>query len=193
MEITSGATREQPLLPILSALRALARCAATTAVLLARRRIHLPRAYVGTTIRFADGTSARIYRETVVDRTPPRDPCVLVVEFRLRGVRGRGHAAFRMESLLNTPLFVGFPGYVSKLWLTHDEQGVYRGLYEWDGPALAEAYVRALWWVLALVCVRRSIHYAVLPELRRGELLHNAAQAEAGERTAQWWRPVAVA
>ncbi len=190
MEISSGATREQRPLPVLAALRALARCAATTAVLLARRRVHLPRAYVGTRIRFADGTSARIYRETVVDRPSPRDPCVLVVEFRLRGVRGRGHAAFRMESLLNTPLFVGFPGYVSKLWLAHDERGVYRGLYEWDGPALAEAYVRALWWVLALVCVRCSIHYAVLPGLRRDELL---AQPETRERAGQWWRPVAVA
>jgi hypothetical protein len=29
---------------------------------------------------------------------------------------------FRAESLLNTPLFVGFPGFVSKLWLAHDEQ-----------------------------------------------------------------------
>ena len=30
---------------------------------------------------------------------------LLVVEFRLRGVRGRGHALFRRESLLNAPLF----------------------------------------------------------------------------------------
>jgi hypothetical protein len=49
----------------------------------------------------------------------PRDatvgPRVLVVEFRLRAVRGRGHAVFRRESLLNTPLFAGFPGFCSKL------------------------------------------------------------------------------
>ena len=38
------------------------------------------------------------------------------------------------------------------------EHGVYRGLYEWDGPAQAEAYARALWRVLALVSVRGSIH-----------------------------------
>ena len=35
-------------------------------------------------------------------------------------------------SLLNTPFFVGFPGFVSKLWLANDEHGVYRGLYRWD-------------------------------------------------------------
>ena len=113
--------REQAPLPIRSALGALARCAGTTAALLAQRRIHLPVRHVGRRLRFADGTSSRVYRETVVDRPPAGDPCVLVVEFRLRAVRGRGHAVFRWESLFNTPLFVGFPGFVSKLWLAHDD------------------------------------------------------------------------
>ncbi|GAA2864738.1 hypothetical protein GCM10010472_22570 [Pseudonocardia halophobica] len=190
------ASEHEPL-PVACAVRALARCAAITAVLLGRRRVHLPRGHVGMRLRFADGTSARVYRETVVDRPGPEDPSVLVVEFRLRAVRGRlAHAAFRIESILNTPLFVGFPGYVSKLWLAHDEQGVYRGLYEWDDPALAEAYARALWWVLALVCVRGSIHYQVLPGLRRDELLQDpsvAGRVATGDTEAQWWRPVAVA
>ena len=35
-------------------------------------------------MHFADGTSARVYRETVADRGATLDPCVLVVEFRLR-------------------------------------------------------------------------------------------------------------
>ena len=120
---------------------------------------------------------------------------MLLVEFRLRAVRGRGHAAFRAESLLNTPLFVGFPGYVSKLWLAHDSHGVYRGRYEWDGPARAESYARALWWFLALVCVRGSVHYVVLPGLRRDELLRNPAVLDSGDgdHRTQWWRPVAVA
>src|SRR5262249_60837442 len=96
-------------------------------------------------VRFADGTSAQVFRETVAERGPARNPCVLVVEFRLRAVRGWGHAAFRRESLLNTPLFAGFPGFVSKLWLAHDDRGRYRGLYEWDDPLLAEGYARALW------------------------------------------------
>jgi hypothetical protein len=92
-----------------TALRAVVRCVLTTAVLLAPGRIRLPRRHVGERLRFANGTSAWVYRETVVDRSDPVDPCVLVVEFRLRAVRGRGHAFFRWESILNTPLFVGFP------------------------------------------------------------------------------------
>ncbi len=172
-----------------AAVRALAGCVAETARLVWQRRMHLPSQRVGMRLRFADGTSARVYRETTVDRDATADPCVLVVEFRLRAVRGPGHAVFRWESLLNTPLFAGFPGFVSKLWLADDERGRYRGLYEWDGPRLAENYARALWRVLALVSARGSIHYVVLPGLRRDVLLdrpqvQDSAAADAGA----WWR-----
>jgi hypothetical protein len=118
---------------------------------------------------------------------------VLVVAFRPRAVRGWGHALFRWESLFNTPLFVGFPGLVSKLWLAADEHGVYRGLYEWDGAASAKFYARALWRVLALVSVRGSIHYRVVPGLRREELLARSdLHAEPTAEARGWWRPVAV-
>jgi len=177
-----------------AALWALTGCVASTARLLWRRRVHLPTEQVGRRLRFADGTSARVYRETVVARDATQDPCLLVVEFRLRAVRGWAHAAFRWESLLNTPLFVGFPGFVSKLWLANDERGRYRGLYEWDGPRRADHYARALWRVLALVSVPGSIHYVVLPGLRRDELLARPqVLAGAGATdTAAWWRPVEV-
>ncbi|MEQ6902920.1 hypothetical protein, partial [Nocardioides sp. YIM 152588] len=126
-----------------------------------------------------------VYRETVADRTPA-DPCFLAVSFRLRGVRGRrGHAAFRAESLLNTPLFVGFPGFVSKLWLTHDQSHRYRGLYEWDGAAAAEHYARSLWRILALVSEPDSIEFRVVPGLTRDRAL-----AEPGglPDAGAWWR-----
>ncbi len=180
---------ERPPLSGLAALRALTRCFVQTARLLRQGRLHLPAQRVGTVLRFADGTSARVFRETVAERGTTRDPCVLVVEFRLRAVRGWGHAAFRRESLLNTPLFAGFPGFVSKLWLAHDDRGRYRGLYEWDDPLLAEGYARALWRVLALVSVPGSIHYAVLPGLRRDEVLERPDLM--GDGTA-WWRLTAV-
>jgi hypothetical protein len=185
---------EQPPLAYRMALRALINCVVTTARLLRQGRIHVPPGHVGMRLRFADETSARVYRETVADRGATRDPCVLVVEFRLRAVRGFGHTVFRWESLLNTPLFVGFPGFVSKLWLAADERGRYRGVYEWDGPQRAEAYARALWRVLALVSVRGSIHYLVLPGLRRTELL-DRPQVLAGPAAdaPAWGRLVTVA
>ena len=186
-----GVITERPPLPYREAARAEISCAVTTARLLRQRRIHLPAGHRGMRLHFGDGTSGRVYRETVIDRGATRDPCVLVVEFRLRAVRGRGHTLFRWESMLNTPLFAGFPGLVSKLWLAADERGRYRGLYEWDGPGRAEAYARALWRVLALVSVPGSIHYVVLPGLRRDELLERPqvlASATPGARA--WWRLV---
>jgi hypothetical protein len=180
-------------LPQAAAWRAVAMCAVATAGLLWRRRIHLPARHVGERIRFADGTIAPVYRETVADRGPTQDPCALVVEFRLRLVRGFGHTLFRWESLLNTPLFVGFPGFVSKLWLAHDEHGRYRGVYEWDGFQRADQYARALWRVLALVSVPGSIHYVVLPGLHRDELVTESGGLGATEADgAAWWRPVGV-
>ena len=174
-------------LPLGQALPALARCAVTTARLMARRQLHQPTQYLGRRVRFADGTTGVVYRETVIDHGIVSEPAVLLVEFRLRGVHGRGHAVFRAESLLNTPLFVGFPGFVSKLWLAHDQRGVYRGVYEWDDPALAHAYARALWWVLALVSERGSIHYTVAPARTRDGLLAGGETDDGA-----WWRVTAV-
>lgn len=172
----------------------MAGCVLNTAKLMAGRRLPLPRARVGVQVRFADGTSAWMYRETVVAGRAAAEPCVLVVAFRLRFVRGWGHALFRAESLLNTPLFVGFPGFVSKLWLTHDERGAYRGIYQWDGPDRAERYARALWRVLALGSVPGSIAYRDAPGLRRDAVLANPRRlAEiAPTDDASWWRVTAV-
>jgi hypothetical protein len=177
--------------PFGPAMAALARCIATTGRLLARRAVHLPKRQVGRRLSFADGSSAVIYRETTLDRGDPIEPCVLVVSFRLRWVRGWGHRLFRWESILNTPLFVGFPGFVSKLWLAHDQNGVYRGLYEWDGADRAEAYVRDLWWALALVSERDSIRHQVVPGLGRDALLDGCDALAGAER--QWWNLVPAA
>jgi hypothetical protein len=187
---------EQTPLPREVAARGVIRCAASTLGLLVRRQIRQPRAHVGMKLEFADGTSAPVYRETTVERGPTRDPCVLVVEFRLRFVRAWGHVLFRYESLLNTPLFVGFPGFVSKLWLAHDAHGVYRGLYEWDGAARAEFYARCLWRILELGCEPGSIHYVVLPGLRRDDVLHQPQlllSTPAPDPATAWWRLVAAA
>src|SRR5216110_1305570 len=104
------------------------------------------------------GTPGHRGEGAISERPPLGYLTALRVTFRLRAVRGWGHAVFRAESLLNTPLFAGFPGFVSKLWLADDDLGRYRGLYEWDDPLLAENYARALWRVLALVSVPGSIH-----------------------------------
>jgi hypothetical protein len=95
-----------------------------------------------------------------------------------------------LESELNTVLFAGFPGLVSKLWLRHDHGGTYRGLYQWDDPGQAIAYVRALWWPLSLVSKPGSVHYAVLPGLDRDQVLANPAVIDSvAAAPGGWWRP----
>jgi hypothetical protein len=180
---------DRPPLTLPRAFATIVRCIAVSVGLLLRGRVRQPVARVDETIAFADGSHGRVYRETIVAGADDADPALLVVTFRLRGIHGRVHGAFRAESLLNTPLFVGFRGFVSKLWLAHDEHDRYRGVYEWKDPRLADAYARALWWVLALVCDRSSIHYVVVPGLRRDEPLTDA-RAISGEPEHAWWRPV---
>ena len=88
---------------------------------------------------------------------------------------------------------MGFPGFVSKLWLAHDERGRYRGIYQWDGARSAEHYVRSLWRVLELVSEPDSIDYRVLPGRRRDEVLADPGPVggPAPADPAVWWRPVA--
>ncbi|WP_236654523.1 hypothetical protein [Streptacidiphilus anmyonensis] len=196
----AGATRHPPFggtppqrpLPRRQAWPAVARCVVASAGLLARREVRLTHGRVGGRMRFADGTSALVYRETRLGGGTALDACALVVAFRLRLVRGRGHTLFRWESMLNTPLFVGFPGFRSKLWLTADEHGRYRGVYEWDGAERAEHYARCLWRVLGLVSVRGSIRYAVRPGLHRDDLigLSHDPQPAQGRPDDGWWLPV---
>lgn len=107
----------------------------TTARLLARHRLRLPKSRIGARLSFEDGTTSIVYRETVLSGATTHRPTVLVVRFQLRFI-GRNpllHKLFRIESLLNTPLFAGFPGFRTKLWLCDTAIGVYRGVYEWDG------------------------------------------------------------
>jgi len=183
---------ERPPLPMWEGIGALGRCAVRTAELIATGRLHEPRSNVGRRVGWADGTRSAVYRETVADVAPSHTPTTLVVSFRLRAVRSdRLHRLFRLESELNTILFAGFPGFVSKLWFANDERGVYRGLYDWRDPASAEQYVRALWWALIVVSERSSIHYAVLPGIRRDDLLKvpHLVDDLAGSESAAWWRP----
>ncbi len=175
-------------------MKALGRCLVRVASLLVHRRLHQPRDNLGLVISFADGTSAAVYRETSVVRQPPQTPVYLAVTFRLRMVGGRqwAHALFRSESLLNTVFFAGFPGLVSKLWLRHDQQNRYRGLYCWDGPIEASRYVNALWWVLDLVSVPGSIEYAFVPGFECSQILAQPSLLqEVSEGSCGWWRPTA--
>lgn len=151
---------------------AVARSVATTAGLLLRGSLTAPATLLGAVLPDADGGASTVFRETRAARVASQR-VLLVVAFRLRWVGNRSwaHAVFRRTCVVNTPLFAGFPGFVSKLWLADRSTGVYRGLYEWDGAAAAEAYALRLAQVLRPVTVPGSVSYVVLEGADRAEIL----------------------
>jgi len=176
----------------LSPVQAFAASAFNTGSLLVQGKLKLPQANVGASLRFRDGTTSRVYRETVLAGDPCPEPALLVVRFRLKliGVNPSLHALFQAESILNTPLFAGFPGFRSKLWCTDEETGVYRGIYQWDGPVRAGEYAGTLLELLKLVSVDGSLSYHVQPETLRDTFLASASPQveERGEASGAWWR-----
>jgi hypothetical protein len=173
-------------------LYAYASCAAVALWLLARRELPLPRRHVDLRLTFADGTCSRVYRETVRRGAPTSNPSLLVVQFQLR-LLGRNpvlHALFRLESLANTLLFAGFPGFRSKLWLTDERTWVYRGVYEWDDPQLATEYATTLSALLHLVCRPDSVCFHVEPGVRRDDFLRDPGIVGSDEAppSERWWQ-----
>ena len=171
---------------------AFARSAVATGRLLAADRLASPQTYLGRRLRFADGSTSFVFRETAIRGRDPRDPAVLVVQFRLRafGHRRWLHALFRRECILHTPLFAGFPGFQTKLWISDIATGTYRGLYEWDGPGKAADYADHLVRLLVPLSTSGSVRYHVIPGVRRQDLFGAPSPAVAGQEQGPdaWWR-----
>jgi hypothetical protein len=171
---------------------AFARSAVATGRLLATGRLASPRTYLHQRFGCADGTTSLVFRETAIRDGDPRDPVVLVVQFRLRAL-GRSrllHALFRRECILHTPLFAGFPGFRSKLWAADTVSGVYRGLYEWDGAEQAADYADHLVRLLNPLSIQGSVRYHVIPGCRREDFVRDPELVAAGrgQGVRDWWR-----
>ena len=158
--------------------------------LLLTGRLHQPRRHVGGRLTFGDGARADVFRETVAEQRRTGAPALLVIEFRLRAIHGRTHRLFERESILNTTLFAGFPGFVSKLWLTADQNEVYRGIYEWDGAAAAESYAEVMCRILRMVSRRGSVAYHVISGESRARFLAETENLVGAVPTTfdAWWR-----
>jgi hypothetical protein len=177
---------------LIKSIRAFVLCAVVTAALLATHELRLPRTNLGHRLRFADGTTSRVYRETTRHGVPTREPALLVVQFRLLllGNNKPLHAAFRAESILNTVLFAGFRGFRSKLWCTDERTGVYRGVYERDGADRATSYAMTLSGLLRLLSEPGSVRFHVVPGVHRDEYLRDPRVIGPDEAasTERWWR-----
>ena len=169
--------------------RAFVGSARNTVELIFSRRLIQPRELVGARLRFQDGSDFVVFRETAVVASPNRAPATLVVQFTLRliGRNRLAHVIFRRECLLRTPLFAGFAGFRSKLWLADRATGSYRGVYEWDGADRAERYAITLSRLLEVLSVPGSVRHQVLPGLPRDRFLHGFEDPLAGSDTGDAW------
>jgi hypothetical protein len=154
-----------------------------------RHRLARPTDHVGTVIRFRDGTTSRVFRETVVVGAPTADPVLLVIAFRLAFLDDLGplHAGFRRECLIHTPLFAGFRGFRSKLWLEDEDRRIYRGVYQWDGEKDAVTYAARMVGLLAPFSNRGTARSHVVPGLTRSDYLLDP-DVTTGGASGEWWR-----
>ena len=173
----------------MSAVADFARCVRTWGGLVARRRLTSPKENLGAWLTFADGSSSFVFRETAVTQATTSDPTLLVIQFRLPALGSNQllHAAFRRECVLHTPLFAGFPGFRSKLWMDDVETGVYRGVYEWQGADLARHYAARMVALLAPFSNAGTACHQVVEGIRRDDFLLHPALAP-DDVGGDWWR-----
>jgi hypothetical protein len=144
------------------------RCAGRVAVLLGRRRLHIDEP-LADRATLPDGRVLTVFRQTSCDGEPAGGDVTLAVWFHLRGVPPGSRVRrwiFERESILNTVLYAGVPGFRTKLWLVDPESCDYAGLYGWCGAAAAEHYGRYISAVLRPLSVRGSIGYQVVEGTR---------------------------
>jgi hypothetical protein len=154
-----------------------------------QHRLARPADHLGMALSFRDGTTSRVLRETVVVDAASSDPVLLVIAFRLAFLDDVEllHAGFRHECLIHTPLFAGYPGFRTKLWLGDDGTRLYRGVYQWEGATEAAAYAKRMVGLLAPFSNRGTARYQVVPGLTREEYLRDP-DATTGQESDAWWR-----
>lgn len=164
-------------------------CACEWVRMSAGHRLRRPADHIGDTLTFADGTTSRVFRETRVADVATSAPALLVIKFRLAFLDDLAplHAAFRRECLIHTPLFAGFRGFRSKLWLDDDRTRIYRGIYEWDGAEDAAAYAARMVGLLAPFSNRETAESHIVPGLTVSDNLTDPGATVGGESDG-WWR-----
>jgi hypothetical protein len=125
-------------------------------------RLHFERHRLGQIVTADDGQSYTIFREIVVDprRDQPEKSCaVFILHFRVTNLSPRLN---RLLLLLPIPLYVGFPGFRSKVYTINGS--FCQSIYEFDTVQDAEAYARSA----ALQFITRrsvpgSVSYKIIP------------------------------
>lgn len=89
--------------------------------------------------------------------------------------------------MIHSPLFAGFRGFRSKLWLEDENTRIYRGVYQWDGEKDAAAYAARMVGLLAPFSNRGTARSHVVPGLTRSDFLLDP-DVTTGGASDGWWR-----
>jgi hypothetical protein len=128
-----------------------------------QRRLHNRKDRVGKVFTNPDGSEYVVFKETVLDRvkTDTRTAeAVFRVQFRVPRIRAWRD---RLVIAVKSPIFVGAPGFRSKLWMVDARNNTYQGVYEWDTLADAKAYAHsASMGFMSEVAVPGGIEYEIV-------------------------------
>lgn len=104
-------------------------------------RLHFPNKNIGKEVVDEKGNKFNIFREVIVDPSsnqPEKPGAILILHFRVLNMTPKQNQIY---SLLPIPLYIGDPGFRSKLFTINGEYC--QSIYEWDTVQNAENYLHS--------------------------------------------------
>ena len=137
--------------------------------LIATGKLHRICHRAGDQVSLADGRRFVVFRATSCSASEgvadDDENMSLEVWFHLRFVPSHARVRrflFERESILNTLLFAGFPGYMTKLWMVDPVTNDYAGLYSWSGRRNAERYATYITTLLGPLSTPGSVGHRLI-------------------------------
>jgi hypothetical protein len=124
-------------------------------------RLHLPAEHIGNIVTSAEGEGFTIFREVVVDPTsdqPGHPGAILTIHFKVTNMSPQLN---QLYSLVPLPLYIGYPGFRSKLFTINGEDC--QSIYAWDSVQEAQNYVNSV--ALKTILMRAvpgSVHWEIV-------------------------------
>lgn len=128
--------------------------------------LHLRKNRLGKRFKAPNGKVYQVFRETFSDKVYKKKEVTLIVAFRLKFIGSNSffHWLFQRLCLLDTPLWVGFPGFKEKFWMVEPKTKDYLGIYKYEGKENALKYANYICSILRPVSTKNSVWYKIFEE-----------------------------
>jgi len=125
--------------------------------------LHIGKQHLWEKYTVNDGKTYTVFRETISDKEYGEKEVTLIIGFRLRliGNSSLFHWLFQHLCVLDTPIWVGFPGFKTKFWMVEPDAKDYLGLYRYQGKDNAKKYAEYICAVLRPVSTDGSVWYKI--------------------------------